>query len=277
MTGQSIPHVVIEAKNGFFPLGLREVWEYRELLYFLTWRDMKVRYAQTVIGVGWAILQPLITMAVFTVIFSLWAKIPSEGLPYPIFAYAALLPWGYFAKCMERSGVSVVNEANLVRKVYFPRLIIPLAATLAGLLDFGIAFAILLVMMGWYGISLTWGLFAIPVLLVMTLATALAVTLWLSALYVKYRDVGAIIPLLTQVWMFASPVVYPVSLVPEHWRFLYSLNPMVGIIEGFRWALLGKAPPDVIHLTVNCLMVFAILLAGMIYFKKMEGTFSDDI
>src|SRR5918997_4371833 len=198
MNGHALPAIVIEPRRSLFSLGLRELWEYRELLYFLAWRDMRARYAQSMIGIGWAVLQPLLTMLVFTVIFSYWAKIPSDGFPYPVFAYTALLPWTYFAKSVERSGVSVVTEAGLIQKVYFPRLIIPIAATIGGLVDFVIAFVLLLGMMVWYGILPTWGVLMLPVFVLLTVATALSVSLWLSALYVKYRDVGSTIPLLIQ-------------------------------------------------------------------------------
>jgi lipopolysaccharide transport system permease protein len=275
MSSPSLPTVVIEPKRNFFQLDLRDLWDYWELLYFLAWRDMKARYAQTVIGVGWAILQPLATMIVFTLVFSLWAKMPSEGLPYPLFVYTALLPWSFLAKSLERSSVSIVSEASLIQKVYFPRLIIPLAAIIGGLIDFLIAFGILLGMMVWYGVMPTVRVFALPIFIFMILATSLAVSLWLSALHVKYRDVAATIPLVTQLWMYASPVVYPVSLVPEQWRTLYALNPMAGVIEGFRWALLGKSSPEIQVLIVSGLVVVAILISGLIYFKNVERNFAD--
>jgi lipopolysaccharide transport system permease protein len=253
------------------------LWASRELLLFLAWRDMKARYAQTVIGLAWAIIQPLISMLVFTVVFSYWAKMPSDGLPYPIFAYTALLPWSYFARSFERSGGSLVAEASLIKKVYFPRAIIPISATLVGLIDFFAGFVVLIAMMAWYGITPTVGVLALPLFLFMALASSLAVALWLSAVYVKYRDIGSILPLITQVWMYASPVIYPVSLVPEQWRMLYSLNPMVGVIEGFRWALLGKAMPDVEAMVLSGVAVFVLLLGGLVYFKWMERTFADVI
>jgi lipopolysaccharide transport system permease protein len=277
MNVSAIPTIVIEPRKGLLELDLRDLWEYRELLYFLAWRDVKARYAQSVIGIGWAILQPALAMVIFTVIFGHWAKIPSEGLPYPVFAYTALLPWTYFAKSIERSGVSVVSESGLVQKVFFPRLIIPIAATVGGLLDFGIAFLILVGMMIWYGIAPTWGILLLPVFVLLTLGTALAVSFWLSALHVKYRDVGAAIPLLTQMWMFASPVVYPVSLVPEQWRLLYGLNPMVGVIEGFRWALLSKGSPDLGLVALSGAAVIVLLWGGLVFFKNEEQAFADVI
>src|SRR5437762_2375316 len=267
--------VIIQPTKGLFCLDLDAVWPYRELLYFLIWRDIKVRYKQTVIGAGWAICQPLMTMVIFTIVFGNFAKIPSDGLPYPIFAYTALLPWNFFAQALGRSGISLVGSANLITKVYFPRLIIPIAAAVASIVDFAIAFVILLGMMIWFGIAPTWGMLALPLFLLLTLVTALSVGLWLSALNVRYRDVGYIIPFLTQFWMYASPVVYPVSLVPEKWRLLYSLNPMAGVIEGFRWALLGKGTPDFGVIAVRGGVVMALLLGGIVYFGRTEQTFAD--
>ena len=267
--------VIIQPTKGLFCLDLNAVWPYRELLYFLIWRDIKVRYKQTVIGAGWAICQPLMTMVIFTIVFGNFAKIPSDGLPYPIFAYTALLPWNFFAQALGRSGISLVGSANLITKVYFPRLIIPIAAAVASIVDFAIAFVILLGMMIWFGIAPTWGMLALPLFLLLTLVTALSVGLWLSALNVRYRDVGYIIPFLTQFWMYASPVVYPVSLVPEKWRLLYSLNPMAGVIEGFRWALLGKGTPDFGVIAVSGGVVMALLLGGIVYFGRTEQTFAD--
>jgi lipopolysaccharide transport system permease protein len=267
--------IIIRPGGGLFHLELKAIWDYRELLYFLIWRDVKVRYKQTAIGAGWAIFQPLMTMTIFTVVFGNFARIPSDGLPYPIFAYAALLPWTYFAQAIGRSGVSLVGSANLISKVYFPRLIIPLSAAVAPLVDFAIAFVILLAMMAWFGIAPTWGVLALPLFLLLALATALAVGLWLSALDVRYRDVGHTIPFVVQIWMYASPVAYPVSLVPERWRLLYSLNPMAGVIEGFRWALLDKGNPDFGVMTASAVVVMALLLGGIVYFRQMERTFAD--
>jgi lipopolysaccharide transport system permease protein len=267
--------IIIQPGRGLFHLELKAIWHYRELLYFLIWRDVKVRYKQTSIGAGWAIFQPLMTMIIFTMVFGNFAKIPSDGLPYPIFAYTALLPWNNFAQAIGRSGVSLVGSANLISKVYFPRLIIPLSAAVAPLVDFAIAFVILLAMMAWLGIAPTWGVLALPLFLLLALATALAVGLWLSALDVRYRDVGYTIPFVVQIWMYASPVAYPVSLVPERWRLLYSLNPMAGVIEGFRWALLGKGNPDFGVMVASAVVVMALLLGGIVYFRQMERTFAD--
>jgi lipopolysaccharide transport system permease protein len=266
---------VIESRRNSFYLNVQELWDFRELLYFLAWRDMKARYAQTVLGVAWAIIQPLAALVIFTIVFSLWAKLPSDGLPYPLFAYAALLPWTLLARSLERSGQSVVAESNLVKKVYFPRVILPIASTLAGVIDFVIAFALFLLLMAWYGIAPTWKVIAIPMLVLFTLGTSLAVSLWLSALNVHYRDVAGAIPLLTQLWMYASPVVYPLALVPEQWRTVYSLNPMAGIIEGFRWALLGGAAPDTRTAMLSASATGILLIFGLIFFNRMSRTFSD--
>lgn len=271
----SEPTIVIEARKSLLHLDLRAIWEYRELLYFLVWRDLKVRYRQTAIGIGWVVLQPLMTMAIFTAVFGTFAKIPSDGLPYPIFVYSALLPWNLFANSLTRGGESVVGNAQLVSKIYFPRLLLPLSGLLSPVVDFAISFVILVIMMIWFGTLPTWGVLALPLFLLLALLTALAVGLWLSALNVRYRDVGHTIPFLIQLWMFASPIAYPVSLVPEKWRMLYSLNPMVGVIEGFRWALLAKESPDFGVITISSVMVLALLLPGIVYFKYTERTFAD--
>jgi lipopolysaccharide transport system permease protein len=271
------PTVVIEANRSWWKLDLYELWKHHELLYTLAWRDIRARYAQSVIGLGWAIISPLITISIMTVVFSYWAKIPSDGLPYPLFAYTALLPWGLFAKSLDRASTSLANEGNLITKVYFPRLLIPISATIGGLIDVAVGLAVVAAMILWYGIVPTWGILVLPFFLVLTLATALAVSLWFAALHVRYRDIGAITPLLTQIWMYGSPVVYPVSIVPEEWRIVYGLNPMVGVIEGFRWALLGKASPDLPLMLVSTVIVLIVLLGGLVYFKKMEQTFADVI
>jgi lipopolysaccharide transport system permease protein len=269
------PTVVIQASRGIFHFDVRELWQYRELLYFLIWKEVKVRYKQTVIGAAWAILQPLMAMMVFTIIFGKFARIPSDGLPYSIFAYTALLPWNLFAQAFTRSGASLVDNANLITKVYFPRLIIPFASALAPIVDFLVSFVVLLGLLAWFGINPNWGMLALPFLLILTVMTALGVNLWLSPLNVRYRDVGHTIPFLSQFWMYASPVVYPVSLVPERWQLIYSLNPMVGVIEGFRWALLGKASPSFMATGISIIIVVTLLLSGIVYFKKMERTFAD--
>lgn len=260
-----------------FGEGLADIWHYRELLYFLVWRDVKVRYKQTVIGGLWAILQPLITMIIFAVVFGTFVKIPSDGLPYPVFAYAALVPWTYFAQALSRSGTSLVNESSLITKVYFPRLMIPFSAVLSPLVEFSLSFIILIGLIFWYGGAWSWSILAMPVFLFLACMTALSVGLWLSALNVKYRDIAYTLPFLTQIWMYASPVVYPVSMVPERWRPLYILNPMTGVIEGFRWALLGKAHPDFSAIMVSSFVTLILLLGGILFFRKMSLTFADVI
>jgi lipopolysaccharide transport system permease protein len=267
----------IEPSRGFFKLDLAALWEYRELLYFLVWRDVKVRYKQTVIGVAWAVLQPVLTMVIFTIIFGNFANIPSDGLPYSIFAYTALLPWNYFSQAISRGGISLVSEANLIVKVYFPRLIIPITSVMSPLIDFFVSFLVMIVMMAWFGIVPGWNLMYLPGFLVLAILTALAVVLWLSPLNVRYRDIGHTVPFLIQFWLYASPVAYPVSLVPEKWRLLYSLNPMVGVIEGFRWALLGKEAPALGVIAVSAVMVLVLLLGGILFFKRMERNFADVI
>ena len=269
--------ITIKPSHGWGLPSLRELAEYWELLYFLVWRDVKVRYKQTFIGVAWAILQPLMTMMIFTVIFGNFAKLPSDGLPYPIFAFTALLPWNYFSQAISRSGLSLVGDSSLIRKVYFPRLIIPLASVAAPLVDFFVSFLVLLIMMAWFGIAPSWGLLFLPLFLLLALMTALAVGLWLSPLNVRYRDVGHTIPFLLQFWMYASPVAYSISLIPEKWRLLYSLNPMAGVIEGFRWALLGKESPAFAVMALSAVMVAALLLGGIVFFKRTERTFADII
>ena len=270
-----VPTVVIQPTKGLFHLELGALWQYRELLRTLVWRDIKVRYKQTAIGAGWAIIQPLMTMVIFTVVFGKLAKIPSDGLPYPVFAYTALLPWTYFAQGLTRSGNSLVGNSNLITKVYFPRLLMPLSALGAPTVDFLLSFLILLGLMAWYGITPTWSVLALPLLLLLAVLTAITAGLWLSPINVKYRDVNYTLPFLTQFWMYASPVVYPVSLVPEQWRWVYCLNPMVGVIEGFRWALLGKQSPDFMVVAVSASVVLVFFFGGIVFFKRMERIFAD--
>ena len=276
-SGQEPPTLSIRPVSGWISLNLRDLWIYRELLYFLTWRDVKVRYKQTALGVAWAVLQPFMMMVVFTIFFGRLAKIPSDGLPYPIFNFCALLPWTLFARSLGESSNSLVANANLISKIYFPRLVIPLATTMAALVDFGIAFIIFFGMMAYYGIFPTAAVLFLPAFILFAIITAIAISLWLSALNVQYRDVRYTVPFLTQFWMFASPIVYPSSLVPEQWRFLYGLNPMAGVIEGFRWALLGKVQPDFGMLAVSATIVLVLLVTGLIYFTRMEQTFADVI
>ncbi len=275
--GSETAVTVIRPAKGWASLNLRDLWEYRELLYFLTWRDIKVRYKQTALGATWAVLQPFLTMIVFTIFFGKLAKVPSDNLPYPIFCYTALLPWQLFVYALNQSGNSLVGNQQLITKVYFPRLVIPLSALLAGLVDFLVAFAVLLGMMVYYGIWPSMAILTLPLFLLLALATALAVGLWLSALNVEYRDVRYTIPFLTQFWLFATPIAYPSSLVPERWRALYGLNPMAGVVEGFRWALLGQEFSNGPLLLVSVVVVIALLISGLLYFRRMERTFADVI
>jgi len=270
-----IPVIRISSSTSWLALRLGELWDHRELLYFFVWRDVKVRYKQTAIGAAWAIIQPILTVVTFTIIFDKFAKMPSDGLPYPVFSYAALLPWNYFAKSLNGSIISVVAGANLITKVYFPRLLLPISATVSGLIDFGISFIFLLGMMAWYGIVPTWGALLLPCFILLTMLTALSVGLWLSVINVRFRDVAQATSFLIQIWLFASPVAYPVSVVPERWRALYSLNPMAGVIEGFRWALLGKQMPDIVSIITSAAVVLLLLVGGIIFFKRMENTFAD--
>ena len=271
------PILVIQPKRHLLSIDLKGIWEYRELLYFLIWRDLKVRYRQSAIGVGWVILQPLMTMVVFSAVFGKFVGVPSNGLPYPIFIFSALLPWNLFASSLSRGSTSVVDNTQLVSKIYFPRLILPLSGVLSPMADFGVAFMVLAGMMVWFGISPTVGFFALPAFLVLAILTALAIGLWLSALNVRYRDVAHAVPFLVQIWMFVTPVTYPVSLVPEKWRLLYSLNPMAGVVEGFRWALLGQQSPDFLVIIASAVMMVGLLVSGMVYFRYTERTFADVI
>jgi lipopolysaccharide transport system permease protein len=276
------PEVVrIRPATGWRALNLAELWRYRELLWFLALRDVKLRYKQTALGAAWAVLQPLLTMVVFSVFFGRLGNIPSDGVPYPLFALCALLPWQLFAYALTQSGNSVVNEQRLITKVYFPRLIVPIASVLAGLVDFAIAFVLLIGMMGYFWLSGEFrpepglAVLAVPLFVALTVATALAVGLWLAALNVQYRDFRYTIPFLTQFWMFVSPVAYPSSLVPEAWRPLYGLNPMAGAIEGLRWTLLGKPEPSWGLLAASVAAVAVLLTGGLFYFRRMEKTFAD--
>lgn len=271
------PTVKIRPSRGLFHLDLQSVWLYRELLVFLVWRDTKVRYKQAVIGAGWAVFQPLISMLLFTLLFSYLAKLPSDGMPYPLFAYAGLLPWNFIAQATSRSGTSLVGESHLISKVYFPRLIIPLAAASAPAVDLLCALMMMIPLMLWFGVTPGWQILFFPIFLVIALLAALAVSLWFSALHVKFRDVGHIIPFFVQFWMFASPVVYPVSLIPERWRTLYSLNPAVGVVEGFRWSLLGQRAPSLETILPSVGIVLILFVSGIVYFKRMERTFADVI
>jgi lipopolysaccharide transport system permease protein len=254
---------------------LHELWNYRELLYFLIWRDVKVRYKQTVLGVTWAVLQPFFTMVIFSLFFGRLAKVPSDGVPYPIFAYAALLPWTFFANGVAQAANSLVANSNLINKVYFPRLTIPIASVLGGLVDFGPAFAVLLGMMLYYGlypgVEACW----LPIFLLLSLVTSLGVGIGLSALNVHFRDVRYTVPFLLQCWLFATPIAYPSSLLPQPWRTVYAVNPMVGVVEGFRWALLGTGSAPGPMIVVSALAALALLLGAALYFRQMERSFAD--
>jgi lipopolysaccharide transport system permease protein len=265
----------IEPPRGWLAVRLDEVWQYRELLYFFVWRDVKIRYKQTVIGIAWVVLQPLMTMGVFTLFFGRLAKLPSDGLPYPVFYLAALVQWSYFAMALQSGTNVVVENQRLITKVYFPRILLPVSSVVAGLLDFSIVFVVLLAMTLKFGIIPGVHVLFLPLFLMLAVATALGAGLWLSALNALYRDVRYVTPFLVQFWMIASPVVYPSSLVPSRWRWLYGLNPMSGVIEGFRWALTGHGQLSVPLLLTSAVMVLAVLLGGLIFFQRMEGTVAD--
>jgi lipopolysaccharide transport system permease protein len=267
-------HVIAPAK-GWVPIRLRELWEYRELLYFLVWREVKIRYKQTALGVAWAVIQPLFTMIVFTIVFSHFGKMPSDGIPYPVFAYCALLPWQLFAFALGESSNSVVANQRLITKVYFPRLIMPIAAVCVGLVDFCISFAVLIGLMVYYHVMPGVAFWTVPFWAVLAVVTALGVGLWLSALNVKYRDIRYTLPFLTQIWLFATPVAYSASIVPETWRPLYALNPMVGVVQGFRWALLDSRGSAGLSVALSVGVVALLVTSGLFYFRRMERTFAD--
>jgi lipopolysaccharide transport system permease protein len=271
----SLPVLRITPPRGWSGLSLGEIWEYRELLYFFVWRDLKVRYKQTAIGAAWAVLQPFMSMVVFSLFFGILAKIPSHGLPYPVFYYSALLPWQFFASSLTNASTTMVEHQRVITKVYFPRLLLPLSVTLSGLLDFGIGFVVFLGMMLFYGIIPRAAMLWLPVFLLLELLTALGVGLWLSALNAIYRDVRYVLPFLVQFWLFASPVAYPSSLVPQRWRWAYGLNPMAGVIEGFRWALTGRGDPPTALLAVSAATVLVVAVGGVTYFQRMEDTVAD--
>jgi lipopolysaccharide transport system permease protein len=275
------PLVVIEPTEGLAALGLRDVWAYRELLYFMVWRDVKVRYKQTALGALWVVLQPLVSMAIFTILFGILLQVDSGGVPYPVFAFAGLVPWNYFSQALNRASTSTVNSAHLISKIYFPRLVIPLSAILSSLIDFAIAFGVLSVLMIVYGIVPTARLLVLPLLILLAMITALGFGLGLSALNVKYRDVTYLLPFLIQTWMYVTPVVYGSNLIPTRFRFLLSLNPMTGVVEGFRWALLGPAtignylsPP---LLGISVAISLLVLVTGVFFFKSTERSFADFI
>jgi len=268
---------IIKRKRGLIGVDFRELWRYRELFWFLALRDILVRYKQAAIGVAWAVLQPLFTMIVFSLIFGRLAKLPSEGVPYPILVFTALLPWQFFANSMSASSRSVVGSAGIITKIYFPRLIIPTSAVISGAIDFAISFLILIGMMVWYGIVPTYNIIFLPLFLLLAFISALAVGLWLSALNVEFRDVFYVVPFLVQAGQYLSPVAYSSSVVPGKWRILYSLNPMVGVIDGFRWSILGTANPNWHCIAISSVSVLIIFIGGLFYFRKMERTFADII
>jgi lipopolysaccharide transport system permease protein len=267
--------LILRPSRGWGALNLGDLWKYRELIYFLTWRDIKVRYKQTFLGAAWAILQPFLSMVVFTIFFGGLLNVSSDDLPYPVFSYTALLPWGVFSKALSDAGRSLVINRNMITKVYFPRLVVPIASVLSGVVDFLIAFIVLLGMMVYYQVAPTAAVWTLPLFLILALVTALGVGLWLSALNVIYRDVGYVLPFLTQFWFYITPIVYSASEIPEQWRLIYALNPMVGVVEGFRWAMLGtsSAPGPVVAVSAGIALL--ILVSGMFYFRRMERTFAD--
>lgn len=272
-----LPELVIRPSKGWVSLNLGDLWRYRELVFFLTWRDISVRYKQTVLGAAWAILQPFFTMVVFSVFFGLLAKVPSDGLPYPVWNFCALIPWQLFAYSLAESGNSLVANQNLITKVYFPRVVIPIAATLGGLLDFVIAFVVLIVMMLFYHLSPTSAIWTLPLFILLAIITALGAGLWLSALNVEYRDVRYTITFLIQFWMFLTPIAYPSSIVPAQFRILYGLNPMAGVVEGFRWALLGNGQAPGLMTAVSVVIAIALFFSGLAYFRRMERSFADKV
>jgi lipopolysaccharide transport system permease protein len=275
LTGETAPVIRIEAAKPWPSLNLHELWESHELIYFLIWRDIKVRYKQTVLGAGWALIQPLFTMLIFSLFFGRLAKVPSDGLPYPLFSFCGLVPWSYFSSGVTQASNSLVSNSNLIKKVYFPRLAIPISKILSALLDFGLAFVLLLGMVFYYGIHPSLRFLWLPFFLLLAMTTALGASLWISALNVRIRDVEQTIPFLIQVWLFATPIAYPSSMLPQPWRTLYGINPMVGVVEGFRWALLGANASPGAMLFVSCLVALAMLVSGAFWFRRLEKTFAD--
>ena len=269
--------IILEPSRGWVTLNLRKLWQYRELLYFLSWRDIKVRYKQTLLGAAWAIMQPVLTMLLFSVFFGKLAKMPSDGIPYPLFAYTALVPWTLFANALTQSSNSLVQNANLLKKVYFPRLVMPISSVISGVVDFLCALIALAAMMLFYGVLPTSNMIWLPFLLILAFGTALGVGLWLSAINVQFRDVRHAMPFLTQFWLFATPIAYPSSLLSEPWRTLYGINPMVGVVDGFRWALLGTETAPGPMLLVSALAALTVLVTGAFYFRRMEKTFADTV
>lgn len=275
LPANAVPVVRIESAKTWPSLKLGELWGFRELIYFLIWRDIKVRYKQTILGAGWAIVQPLFTMLLFSLFFGRLAKVPSDGIPYPLFSFSALVPWSYFANALGQASNSLVSNSSLIKKVYFPRLAIPIAKVLSALLDFGLAFLLLLGMTFYYRIHPSFRILWIPLFLLLAMVTALGAAFWLSALNVRIRDVEQTLPFLIQIWLFATPIAYPSSLLSEPWRTLYAINPMVGVVEGFRWALVGANTAPGPMLTVSSLVAAAMLVSGAFWFRRLEKTFAD--
>ncbi len=275
--------IVIRPTKGWIALNLRDLWLYRELIYFMTWRDLKVRYKQTLLGVSWAVLNPFLTMVVFSIFFGGLAKVPSDGIPYPIFAFVGLLPWNLFANALLNASRSLYSHQNMVSKVYFPRLVMPLSSVLSGLVDFGIAVLVLIGIVLYYNltgqthIGFTWQMLTLPLFLLMAMGTALGMALWLSALYVQYHDVGYVLPFLAEFWRILSPVVYSTTLIPDRWQMIYALNPMAGVVNGFRWAILGAPTGPGSDLFISTGVSLFLLVSGLVYFRRMEKTFADTI
>lgn len=269
--------VYIKPSTGLAALNLRDLWIYRELIFFMVWRDIKVRYKQTLLGATWAVIQPVLTMLVFNFVFGTVAKVPTEGIPYPIFSYTALLPWGLFTAALNTASRSLTSNTNMVTKIYFPRLVLPLASVLGGLVDFAIAFVILIVLMVYYKVTPTAAVWTLPLFLILTIITALGVALWLSAINVQYRDVNYVLPFLTQFWLFLTPVAYSAKVISAKWQIVYSLNPMAGVVNGFRWALLGTNTGPNLYMAVSIGISLLFLVSGLFYFRSMERTFADTI
>jgi len=276
-----VPITYLKPPKGLASLNLRDLWEYRELIYFLTWRDVKVRYKQTLLGFTWVILQPVINMVVFTILFGELLNVPTGGIPYPIFSFAALLPWTYFATSLTRSSTTLVGSANLISKVYFPRMVIPISGVISGFIDFGISFVILIVMMLVYKIIPTWNLLLLPILLILAMLTALGFGLWLSALNVRFRDINHLVPFIIEIWKYVTPVIYGSTLIPEKYRFILGLNPLTGVVEGFRWAILGGKYVETFNpgplFALSIMIAFVVLISGIIFFRNTERTFADII
>ena len=269
--------IVIEPPRGWLSLNLAEVWRYRDLLAMLVWRDFSTRYRQSILGAGWAIVRPVLSVVVFTVIFGMIAKLPSDGIPYPLFSFAAMMPWLYFSTALANATNSVVAAQNLLTKVYFPRLVLPLASIASGLGDFAIQFVVLIGLMCWYRVAPSWTVLLVPLFILECMVVSLALGLWLTALNVKYRDIGQVVPFVIQIWMYLTPIVYSSSMVPARFRVLYSLNPLVGVVDGYRWAALGQTAPDWNMMAISSVMVLVLFVSGLFYFRRVEQTFADII